>query len=215
MAGGVLKVRPVRRLLHWLGRPPLGRRTARGARRGPMTLVVILDGTMSSLDRGRETNAGLIWKLLAETAPSPKLAVRYEPGIQYVNWRHLRDVIEGRGIDVQIRRAYGWLASQYREGDRIYLFGYSRGAYAARSLAGVIDRVGLLRHDVATERNVSLAWRHYESLPDGEAARGFGAPGAPLFRASRISCSSSISVGPAAASSSALGSSRRAFTLFT
>ena len=44
-----------------------------------------------------------------------------------------------------------WLASRYRPGDRIFLIGYSRGAYAARSLAGVIDRVGLLQGDHATE----------------------------------------------------------------
>ena len=51
----------------------------------------------------------------------------------------------GRGINRQIRRAYGFLASRYRPGDRIFLFGYSRGAYAVRSLAGMIDRVGLLK----------------------------------------------------------------------
>jgi uncharacterized protein (DUF2235 family) len=75
----------------------------------------------------------------------------------------------------QIRRAYGFLASHYRPGDRIYLFGYSRGAYAVRSLAGVIDRVGLIRADQATERNVTLAYRHYQTAPDAPAARAFAA----------------------------------------
>ena len=45
----------------------------------------------------------------------------------------------GRGINRQIRRAYGYLASRYKPGDRIYFIGYSRGAYGVRSLAGVID----------------------------------------------------------------------------
>jgi uncharacterized protein (DUF2235 family) len=81
--------------------------------------------------------------------------------------------LEGRGVAPQIRRAYGWLASGYREGDRIFLFGYSRGAYAVRSLAGVIDRVGLIRRTCATERMVQLAWRHYERAPDSPVARAF------------------------------------------
>ena len=82
-------------------------------------------------------------------------------------------IVEGRGLNRQIRRAYGWLASHYREGDRIFLFGYSRGAYAVRSLAGVIDRVGLLRREHATERGVQLAYRHYQNGPDTVAAAAF------------------------------------------
>lgn len=70
---------------------------------------------------------------------------------------------DGPGINRQIRRAYGYLASRYRPGDRIFLFGYSRGAFAVRSLAGIMDRVGLLRADQATERNVQLAYRHYRA----------------------------------------------------
>src|SRR6056297_308624 len=79
----------------------------------------------------------------------------------------------GRGINRQIRRAYGHLASRYRAGDRIFLMGYSRGAYAARSLAGVIDRVGLLRVEHATERNIVTAYRHYQSTSGSDAAKVF------------------------------------------
>ncbi len=83
------------------------------------------------------------------------------------------NIVEGKGLNRQIRRAYGWLASHYREGDRIFLFGYSRGAYAVRSLAGVIDRVGLLRREHATERGVQLAYRHYQNAPDSTASAAF------------------------------------------
>ncbi len=95
------------------------------------------------------------------------MVVRYEPGIQWRDWKGTLDVIEGRGINRQIRRVYGLLASRYRPGDRIWLFGYSRGAYAVRALAGLIDRVGLLRAEAATERNITLAYRHYRADPDG------------------------------------------------
>ncbi len=174
MAGDWRQSHGLRRIRSWLVRPRVQKETARAARRGPVTLVVILDGTMSSLEPGQETNAGLIWRLLSERAPARDLAVYYEPGIQYTSWRQVRDVIEGRGLNRQIRRAYGWLASHWRPGDSIYLFGYSRGAYAVRSLAGVIDRVGLLRHVHATERNVHMAYRHYRTLPDSQSARDFG-----------------------------------------
>ena len=134
--------------------------------------IVILDGTLSSLKPGRETNAGLTYKLLREVARENRISLYYEPGLQ---WRDLKsgiDVLIGRGINRQIRRAYGFLASRYRAGDRISLLGYSRGAFAVRSLAGVIDRVGLLRHPCATERNIRLAYRHYkgETSPDSRAA---------------------------------------------
>ncbi|MAQ44547.1 MAG: hypothetical protein CL812_01600 [Confluentimicrobium sp.] len=131
--------------------------------RGQVTHVIILDGTMSSTQPGQETNAGLTWRLLSEKAPSARMSLFYEPGIQWEDWRSAADVAAGRGINRQIRRAYGFLASRYRPGDRIYLFGYSRGAYAVRSLAGVIDRVGLLQAENATERAVREAWRLYEN----------------------------------------------------
>jgi uncharacterized protein (DUF2235 family) len=120
---------------------------------------------------GWETNAGLTYKLLREVRHS-RMSIRYEAGVQWQAWRTTIDVIEGRGINRQIRRVYGFLASRYRPGDRIFLFGYSRGAYAVRSLAGVIDRVGLLRADCATERNVEIAYRHYRRGHDGFRAPG-------------------------------------------
>ena len=128
---------------------------------------------MSSLAPGEETNAGLTYKLLCEMAPSANLSIRYEAGVQWKRWRDILDVIEGRGINRQIRRAYGYLASRYRPGDRIFLLGYSRGAYAVRSLAGVIDRVGLLKSEHATVTNIRTAYRHYQNNPNGEAAKAF------------------------------------------
>lgn len=128
---------------------------------------------MSLLQAGYESNAGLAFKLLAEAGPSAHRRLYYEPGVQWIDWAHLADVAQGRGINMQIRRAYGFLASQYEPGDRIFLLGYSQGAYAVRSLAGAIDQGGLLRRDCATERNVRLAYRHYQLDPHSHAARAF------------------------------------------
>ncbi|MFN4201917.1 MAG: DUF2235 domain-containing protein [Tabrizicola sp.] len=146
---------------------------APGRHRGVVDHVVILDGTLSSLEPGREANPGILFRLLQEMGTHANRRLYYEPGMQWEGWLRGVAILEGRGIAPQIRRAYGWLASGYRPGDRIFLFGYSRGAFAVRSLAGVIDRVGLLRREHATERAVRLAWRHYERGADSEAARAF------------------------------------------
>ena len=135
--------------------------------------VFVLDGTMSSLHPGFETNAGLTFKLLREISRTANLTVHYEAGIQWQDWSHAVDVAAGRGINRQIRRAYGTLASRYRPGDEIILIGFSRGAYAARSLAGIIDMVGLLTTHHATERNVNQAYRHYRNGGRGRAAEAF------------------------------------------
>lgn len=142
------------------------------SKREPQIHVVILDGTMSSLADGMQTNAGQTYQLMKRAVPP--VSLYYEAGVQLTKWRNAPDVMMGKGINRQIRRAYGFLASRYRPGDKIFLFGYSRGAFAVRSLAGVIDRVGLLEAHHATERNVQMAYRHYECSPDSVAAKEFG-----------------------------------------
>ena len=134
--------------------------------------VVLMDGTMGSLAPGFETNIGHIFKLLRDQR-NARLSVYYDPGVQWQAWRQLSDVATGQGINDQIRAAYGWLATRYRPGDRIWLMGYSRGAFAARSLGGIIDQVGLVRTDQATERNVRLAWRYYQSAEARPARAAF------------------------------------------
>jgi len=160
-----------RALARMVGGPTRRRYSPTGYRRGPKAHVIILDGTMSSLEEGFETHVGTTYRLLQEMGS--QVSVFYEAGIQWRSWRNVGDVITGRGINRQIRRAYGYLASRYRPGDRIYLIGYSRGAYAVRSLAGVIDMVGLLKAEEATVSNIRTIYRYYESNPRGIAAKEF------------------------------------------
>ena len=160
-----------KRILGWIGRPLQSGHSPEVKLRGPRTHVIILDGTMSSLEPGYETHAGALYHLCREMGAA--VSVYYEAGVQWPDWRRTPDVMMGRGINRQIRRAYGYLASRYHPGDRIFLMGYSRGAYAVRSLAGVIDLVGLVRAESATERNIRTAYRHYECTPDSAAERDF------------------------------------------
>ena len=166
----------VDRLRHWWRGHPAATTEAAvpaGRARGVVDHVILLDGTFSSLDPGRETNIGLMFRLLTEGGARADRNVYYEPGLQWEGWRHGWSIIQGHGFDNLIRRAYGWLASHYRPGDRIFLIGYSRGAFAVRSLAGMIDRVGLLKRNHATERGVTLCYRHYQNDPGSTASLAF------------------------------------------
>ncbi|GAA6158667.1 DUF2235 domain-containing protein [Ruegeria sp. HU-ET01832] len=160
-----------RKVLGWLGRPLRSEHSAESRHREPISHVIILDGTMSTLEPGYETHAGQTLRLCCEMGS--KVSVFYESGVQWESWKSSLDVMMGRGINRQIRRAYGYLASRYKPGDRIYFIGYSRGAYGVRSLAGVIDLIGLLKAEHATERNIKQAYRHYECNANGKAAAEF------------------------------------------
>ncbi|MGH1414263.1 MAG: DUF2235 domain-containing protein [Pelagimonas sp.] len=154
----------------WIRRRFASDHSALTSQRGARDHVIILDGTASTLKPGQETNAGLTFRLLKAHGQA---SLYYEAGIQWRDWKNTHEVVLGRGINRQICRAYGYLASRYRPGDRIFLLGFSRGAYAVRSLAGVIDQVGLLRAEHATERNIRQIYRLYRYAPNGESADAF------------------------------------------
>ena len=142
-----------------------------GSENGARNLVFISDGTLSTLRRGAESNAGLLYRQLLEIGPRPNQQFDYDPGVQGTGLRRWFNAITGMGINLSICQGYSFLASRYQPGDRIYLFGYSRGAYAVRSLAGMIGLVGLLRQESATQRNVRHAFRLYQRNGDPVTTR--------------------------------------------
>ncbi len=93
--------------------------------------------------------------------------------MQGSRWGNWLTASTGMGINLAICQGYGFRASRYRPGDRIYLFGYSRGAYAVRSLAGMIGSVGMLKREQATQRNVRRAFRLYERNGSSAAKASF------------------------------------------
>ena len=126
------------------------------------THIFIVDGTLSRIAPGQETNAGLFYKLLAGMPASRDMTLGYDPGIQGKGFRKWVDVASGYGINRSILAGYTTLSRRYRPGDKIMLLGFSRGAYAVRSIAGMIAEIGLLRHDVMTSRRVHQALRYYQ-----------------------------------------------------
>lgn len=102
-------------------------------------LVLFLDGTWNST----ESNTN-VWRMRALCAAQgrdgkPQL-VYYEIGVN-----GFLGGVFGQGLDENIRRAYEWLVENYNPGDEIYIFGFSRGAYTARSLAGLVAMNGILQ----------------------------------------------------------------------
>ncbi len=71
----------------------------------------------------------------------------------------------GDGLDLNVRQAYRFLSTWYRPGDEIFVFGFSRGAFTARSLCGYLGAVGLLRCEYATAETEERAWRYYRTAP--------------------------------------------------
>ncbi|MBR28157.1 MAG: hypothetical protein CML46_14630 [Rhodobacteraceae bacterium] len=143
----------------------------RPARRG-RALVWVVDGTLSSREEGEETHCGRLMGLLEARGRRADVSYGYHPGVQGQGARRWLRAALGLGLNDAIVEGYARLASQWAPGDRIFLFGYSRGAYAVRSLAGLIGRVGLLRPEAALERRVIRAFRLYQS-GSPEAIRGF------------------------------------------
>lgn len=135
--------------------------------------VFIIDGTLSRIDEGDETNAGILYKLLTENGQQAHQSVGYDRGVQADGLMKWIKIAAGTGINESILKGYATLASRYRPGDSIMLFGYSRGAYAVRSLAGFIGRIGMLRADEATERRIARAFRYYEATNISQSAKEF------------------------------------------
>ena len=114
-------------------------------------LVVCCDGTWNTPDQEEggvptPTNVVRLKDAVAEKdASGNKQEVYYHPGVGTEGkwWEKAAGGAAGVGLTKSIKSAYKWLCDEYETDDRIYLFGFSRGAYTVRSLAGMIDRCGL------------------------------------------------------------------------
>jgi uncharacterized protein (DUF2235 family) len=75
----------------------------------------------------------------------------------------VRGGLAGTGLALKVRQAYRFLARNFRPGDEIMIFGFSRGAFTARSLCGYLHAVGLLREEACTAENERRAWVYYHA----------------------------------------------------
>jgi len=111
-------------------------------------LIVCCDGTWNTLEH---TDQGLpaptnVARLYNAALKADGQAAYYHPGVG-TNGGLLDRMVgggTGAGLERNIMSAYQWLATRYQGGDRIFLFGFSRGAYTVRSLGGLLAHSGLL-----------------------------------------------------------------------
>jgi uncharacterized protein (DUF2235 family) len=109
-------------------------------------LIICCDGTWNWPESKRETNVvRMVRALLPDDDGTPQI-IHYHEGVGTGN---LVDRIVGGGAGVglsaSVKACYGFLADNYNDGDEIFLFGFSRGAFVVRSLAGMIGAVGMMR----------------------------------------------------------------------
>ncbi|UFS99412.1 DUF2235 domain-containing protein [Nocardia huaxiensis] len=69
----------------------------------------------------------------------------------------------GLGLEANLSAAYWQLALNWEPGDEIFIFGFSRGAYTARSLAGMINRLGILTYDAFIKEKYPEALQIYHT----------------------------------------------------
>ncbi|AYF75634.1 DUF2235 domain-containing protein [Nocardia yunnanensis] len=69
----------------------------------------------------------------------------------------------GLGLEANLSAAYWQLALNWEPGDEIFIFGFSRGAYTARSLAGMINRLGILKYDAMIHGKYPAALAIYKT----------------------------------------------------
>ncbi len=114
---------------------------------------------------------------LRDTGPSQMLQIRYyDEGIGAKGkwWKRIFDGATGEGIDENILDVYKFIAWNYEAGDEIYLFGFSRGAYTARSVAGLIKKCGLIRkNDLNLIAEAYTLYRNRKEKPSGPVATKF------------------------------------------
>ncbi|MGJ0509019.1 MAG: DUF2235 domain-containing protein [Methylocystis sp.] len=120
----------------------------------PRNLILLLDGTSNEV----KDNLTNVVKLYCCAERSDSQRVFYRPGIGTVplitDWSPAAQsaiaafgLATGWGLDANILAAYCYLIDRYQPGDQIFLFGFSRGAYTARAVAGLIHLLGLLEPD--------------------------------------------------------------------
>ncbi|KAF4540708.1 uncharacterized protein LTHEOB_650 [Lasiodiplodia theobromae] len=119
-------------------------------------LIVCCDGTWYSADKGLDnipSNVAQISRMIApygkdtETGKRVEQIVYYQTGVGSGPMGKIDSAWQGAtgaGLEENVTTAYHYLANNYEKGDEIFLFGFSRGAYTARALAGMVTEMGLL-----------------------------------------------------------------------
>lgn len=105
-------------------------------------IILCYDGTLGSYG-DLVTNVMKFYSMLES---DNEQITFYDPGVGTLNG--LFGTVLGWGIKTNIRDGYIFLMENYQPGDEVYIVGFSRGAYTARALAGLVGEMGILKNDL-------------------------------------------------------------------
>nr|OQO31990.1 hypothetical protein B0A51_00332 [Rachicladosporium sp. CCFEE 5018] len=158
-------------------------------------LIVCFDGTFCAADQGKEnnpTNIARLTRAIANVGRDERglpimQVVSYVSGVGTGKLSMLTKAAQGgmgQGLNEKVCEGYSFIVNNYGPGDEIFIFGFSRGAYAARSLASFICQIGLLSPGMMDYFNeIFGAYKHRDrragerGFRDMEWARHYVRPG--------------------------------------
>jgi len=146
----------------------------------PRVIVLCFDGTADQYDAAN-TNVVKFYALLDKCCPLEQI-VYYQPGIgtffkpgmvsPALTWvAKMADEAVAWYLNEHVMGGYQFLMQNYRAGDKVCLFGFSRGAYTARALAGFLYKIGLLPRDNVEQ--IPFAYSLYKRTDNDGLAAGF------------------------------------------
>ena len=106
-------------------------------------LILLFDGTWN--DPEDQTNVFRLAERIREQDDDIRQTFFYDSGVGTGTSDRFMGGVTGHGLSKNLLEGYEWLAKHYNNNDEIWIFGFSRGAYTARSLVGLIRKCGLLR----------------------------------------------------------------------
>ncbi len=136
-------------------------------------IVICADGTGNTTIKGRGTNVFKLYEAVDQVghrlrpALRPQVALYHDGvGTESVKWIRALTGATGWGLSRNVKQLYGELSRVYAPGDKVFLFGFSRGAFTVRTLAGFINACGILDlskypTNRAFNKGVEDAYREY------------------------------------------------------
>jgi hypothetical protein len=162
---------------HDVNRPSLNR--MKGAHMNK-NIILLSDGTGNGAAKRNKTN---VWRLYdALDLHRDDQVAFYDDGVgsqEFLPFKLLGGAL-GWGLKRNVRELYKFLCRNYRSGDRIYLFGFSRGAFTVRMLAGMIAYCGIYTED-KSEKALEKAARHNYNVYRSRFNAGFLTRGVRVF----------------------------------
>jgi uncharacterized protein (DUF2235 family) len=146
-------------------------------------ITICFDGTWNKpadeklpVDKQIETNVRRFYESVKATGVDGTKQLKwYDDGVG-TEWydKYIGGAI-GTGLELKIIQGYEFLAKEYQDGDEVYVLGFSRGAYTARSLVGLIRNCGLVKNEMLGLRTAMAygIYRTRDDGPDSSTAKSF------------------------------------------